>query len=424
MLEIILQAIKENQIENYLINKEEVESAELFFVKKELDMRRMKKVCSYEVTVYRDFEKEGSKMRGFSSIRIYPEMDASAVTKSIADAYYAASFVCNPFFELPKGKKEEKVCMSGKLVELPLEESAMAFAESLYKADCREDAFINSAEIFVSRREVAIWNSEGIEVSYDRYGVKGEFVVQCMEPQDVELYQDFSYSDFDTEALTKQAAEALDTVCARAHATKAPATGEYNVILSGKTMRQLFSMYEDRACAPYIYAGYSAYKTGMQVQGEDVVGEKVDMTLKAVEPYSFEGITMKDRELVKAGELKALHGNNRFCYYLGIEPTGSYDAILVENGTKSMEELKKEPYLHVVNFSDFHMDALSGYFGGEIRLAYLFDGENVTPVTGGSINGNLLELQKDMVFSTDRYKDSKYEGPMAVRLCHVPVAGV
>jgi len=60
--------------------------------------------------------------------------------------------------------------------------------------------------------------------------------------------------------------------------------------------------------------------------------------------------------------------------------------------------MKKEPYLYVVSFSDFSMDSLSGYFGGEIRLAYLFDGEKVTPVTGGSVSGNLLELQKDMAF--------------------------
>jgi predicted Zn-dependent protease len=95
----------------------------------------------------------------------------------------------------------------------------------------------------------------------------------------------------------------------------------------------------------------------------------------------------------------------------------------VNNGTISMEEMKKGPYLHVVQFSDFQMDALSGYFGGEIRLAYLYDGETVTPVTGGSINGNMLELQKNMVFSTERYKNSKYDGPLAVRFFGVPVAG-
>ena len=132
---------------------------------------------------------------------------------------------------------------------------------------------------------------------------------------------------------------------------------------------------------------------------------------------------MKDMELLAKGELKGIYGNCRQSYYLGVTPTGLYRAMRVNNGTVSLDEMKKEPYLHVVRFSDFQMDSFTGYFGGEIRLAYLFDGEKVTPVTGGSINGNLLELQKSLTFSTERYKDSRYDGPMAVRLCHVPVAG-
>ena len=161
----------------------------------------------------------------------------------------------------------------------------------------------------------------------------------------------------------------------------------------------------------------------MDVQGEKVQGEKLNITLHASNPYSSEGIPMKDLTLLKEGELKAIHGNARFAYYLGVEPTGIYSAVKLNNGTKAFEEMKKEPYLYVVSFSDFSMDSLSGYFGGEIRLAYLFDGEKVTPVTGGSVSGNLLELQKDMAFSTERYKDKDYDGPFAVEFHGVAVAG-
>ena len=158
-------------------------------------------------------------------------------------------------------------------------------------------------------------------------------------------------------------------------------------------------------------------------QGEKVQGEKLNITLHASNPYSSEGIPMKDLTLLKEGELKAIHGNARFAYYLGVEPTGIYSAVKLDNGTKAFEEMKKEPYLYVVSFSDFSMDSLSGYFGGEIRLAYLSDGEKVTPVTGGSVSGNLLELQKDMAFSTERYKDKDYDGPFAVEFHGVAVAG-
>lgn len=55
--------------------------------------------------------------------------------------------------------------------------------------------------------------------------------------------QDFSYADFDTEALTAQAKEALDMVRARARATEAPEKGSYTVIISGKEMRDLMELY-------------------------------------------------------------------------------------------------------------------------------------------------------------------------------------
>lgn len=424
MLESILKAVKKNGIEEYRIIRRKTENAELYFIKKELDMRRMKSLCTYKVTVYRDFEKDGEKMRGMADIQISPEMDEETIEKKLADAYYAASFVCNPYFELPKGKKEEPHIMSGRLPGMPLEETANAFARAIYAADTREDSFVNTAEIFANKENVAIYNSQGVEVSYEKHTVKGEYVVQCLTPQDVELYQDFSFVDYDTEELTKQVAEALETVCARANATTAPAKGEYNVILSGKQMYQLLSIYMERAINSYVYAGYSKYKVGTGVQGDDVTGERINMTLKALEPYSEEGIRMKDMDFIEDGVLKAIHGNCRIAYYMGMEPTGIYEGMRVNNGSVSVEEMKKQPYLHVVRFSDFHMDALSGYFGGEIRLAYLYDGEKVIPVTGGSINGNMLELQKNMAFSTERYKDSRYDGPMAVRFQNVPVAGV
>ena len=94
------------------------------------------------------------------------------------------------------------------------------------------------------------------------------------------------------------------------------------------------------------------------------------------------------------------------------------------NGTVAFAELKKGPCLWAVDFSDFQMDEMSGHFGGEIRLAYLIDEDGtVTPVTGGSVNGSILEAQKELTFSTDRYLTADYDGPYAVRLKNVSVAG-
>ena len=44
-------------------------------------------------------------------------------------------------------------------------------------------------------------------------------------------------------------------------------------------------------------------------------------------------------------------------------------------------------------------------------------------MTGGSVNGSILEAQKDLTFSADRYLTAWYDGPYAVRLSGVSVAG-
>ncbi len=85
--------------------------------------------------------------------------------------------------------------------------------------------------------------------------------------------------------------------------------------------------------------------------------------------------------------------------------------------------MKKKPYLQAVKFSDFQMDDFTGHFGGEIRLAYLFDGEKITKVTGGSINGIITKAHTNFVFSEEQYEDSRYAGPLAVRIENVAVAG-
>ena len=164
----------------------------------------------------------------------------------------------------------------------------------------------------------------------------------------------------------------------------------------------------------------------MDADGEaaEIKGDKVSMRLLPAEPISGEGIWYKEREFMKEGELKTYHGGLRFSRYLGIEPVGDYYRYKVEPGSMSVEDMKKKPYLWVVNFSDFQMDDFTGHFGGEIRLAFLFDGEKVTPVTGGSINGSILESQTNMYLSKETQREADFEGPYAMMFEDVPVAGI
>lgn len=423
MIESILKLLKEEGISEYRINETRRQSAELFFIKKKLDMRRMADTHGILVTVYRDFTEDGVTYKGSCGAELAPDLTGAEIRARIQSAYFAAGFVKNPYYHLPKGKKRPHINMPAKMSEQPLFDSAWRMADALFLPDTETDAFLNSAEIFAVKSDVRILNSNGIDVSYTRYSLNGEFIAQAPAPQDVELYFSFGYDDVAPEALSELSRKALLRVRARAEAVSAPKAGEYTVLLSDTHVCTVLANYLERADASMIYAGYVDSAVGKSIQGGDVKGEKLQLSLLADAPYDEEGVPLSERPLVADGVLQCLPGASRFAEYLGAEQVGMYRRFGCQNGSVSAAELQKQPHLHVVAFSDFQMDAFSGYFGGEIRLAFLFDGEKTTAVTGGSINGSLLEKQCDLCFSKERYSDSSYDGPALLCLHGIRVAG-
>ena len=398
-------------------------TAELYFIKKKLDLPRFNDILTYEVTVYRDGEEEGTKLRGQSVTYVVPGMTDEEIGRKIGDAYFAAQFAMNPFYELPD-KVEAPHCESpSDLKDLPLEEIAERFAEAALAADNEPDAFLNSMEIFIYRKNFEIRASNGLHVSYDTDSVFGEFVTQCKEPEDVEQYRQFEYDSLVPEALTEKLKEGLRDARLRANAKEMPASGTYDILVTGDNIPELFDYYEARSHAGVLYSGYSTWKIGDDVQGENGGGERLNITLLAEAPYNTEGVPMTDRKLLSGGVLKTFHGPTRFCRYLGLEPTGDYGKIRVENGSVPLAELRKDGVLETVSFSDFQMDFFDGHFGGEMRLALLHKDGKAVPVCGGSVNGSILDVQGKLIFSKEQYKSSRYEGPYAVLIPGVPVAG-
>ena len=403
-------------IGEWIVSQTLTESSEYFFVKKQLDTRRSKKTEKCRVTVFRSEEDK----KGSTTVVLTPGMTSSEIRKKLEDAYYAASFALNPGFELPDPARSRK--KPGESAEL-LGGAEKKMISALFAADRGKKAFINSAEIFFERVGHRIVSSRGTDVSWTSGRITGEFVVQCKEPEDVELYCDFEYDSADADALRAKVSEALATVSDRARAQKILKSGVYDVILCGDQLPEVLSYYAERSGSWMIYPGYSDWKTGDRVQ-KTGKGEKLDLTLLATEPFSDEGVPMKDRPLLRRGVLKTIHGNNRFARYLGVEPTGVYEKLGCSNrGKMSFAELKDRPCLVTASFSAFQADSYTGNFGGEIRLAYLVEGGKVTPVTGGSINGRLPECEDALVFSTDRYRTAFYDGPYALLVKGVNVAG-
>lgn len=418
-----IKLLEKCDVKTYHIESTVSKSVELFFVKKKLDMRRMKNVDSTWLSIFVDSQKDGKQFRGRANVIVSSSMSDEEIIEKIKSAKYAASFAMNPFYEFPKAVKKSVVSESD-LNKYELSEVADKFVEAVYSVDNDAEAFINSFEVFAREKTVRIVNSTGTDVSYVKRTVWGEMVTQCKEPQDVETYDNFEYDSLALDEVKDFVAMNLQITKDRAKASKMPKAGKYDVVLSGKFVPEVLSYYAARANAGYIYPGYSDWKVEDKVQGEDITGDKLNLKLAPQDPFSEEGIEMIERDFIKDGVLKTIHGGIRFSYYLGVEPVGNYKKLVSKAGSVAMKDLLNRPCLHVVNFSDFQMDELDGHFAGEIRLAYLYDGKgNVELVTGGSINGSIFDTQKELTFSKELQKQSDYEGPKACLFKNVAVAG-
>lgn len=423
MITKILHTLEALHIPVWAVEETVRESAEVFFIRKRLDLQRKTSTQDATVRLYRPMEKDGKAVLGTFSVPIHPGLTDEELYHTLEEAWSRTAVAWNPAYELYHGPKADLKHSTSGFAQQSLEENLRAAADTIFGADTREDAFLNTVEIFANRTVQRVLNSSGTDVSWETRGVQGEYVTQCLEPADVETYHAFRLRNPDWDTLRREVEEALTQTVDRASATVPPKAGTYNVILSGDQVREVLSYYQSRAASYMVYQKYSTWSEGDKVQGEDIQGDTLSITLTAADPYDSEGIPLQDRPLLENGVLRTIHGGARFAYYLGIQPTGSYSTMQVPCGTVPLAEMKRQPSLHVVSFSDFQMDDFTGHFGGEIRLAYLNDGETVRPVTGGSINGSILDAQKHLIFSQERYHSASYDGPLAVSIQGVAVAG-
>ena len=116
-------------------------------------------------------------------------------------------------------------------------------------------------------------------------------------------------------------------------------------------------------------------------------------------------------------------GSRQFAQYLGLQDTFRVGNFAAAGGTHEDADLAKEDYLEPVEFSDFQVEG-NGDFFGEIRLAYWHHGSEVTPVSGGSVSGNVLKLLGTLTMSKHQKQYDHALIPAWTRLDGVTVSGV
>lgn len=420
------------KIDGFKIMETKIIASELFFVKKGLDMYRTKNVHNFNITIYKNFNEEDIEYTGSSSAIIHPTMGDEEILLVIKEASFAAGFIKNKYYPLLEPFNKIQRSIISNFSEKPLNEWLPILTDAIYNSDTYDKGGINSSEIFLNKVYTRIISSTGIDVSFTNYKGELEFITNWKEDtEEIELYKHLDFSDMDYDLIHEKVKEMLIISKEKAIASPTPALVKYNILLNGTPVIELLNYYVSQSSAKTVYNGMSTAKLGENIQGDDVLGDLITLTLDPFmknstksAPYDSDGFPVDSVKIFNNGVLNMYHGDLRHCHYLNIEPTGNISNFVIDGGSYSIEDFKLEPYLEIIAFSDFQMDNLTGDFAGEIRLGWLFDGTNTISVTGGSISGNIKNLQKEMYLSKEIQKDNNFIGPKMVKLLNVSVAGV
>ena len=406
-------------------------SSELFYVGKKLETNRATDVETCDVTIYVDQDDK----RGSSSFSVYAYMTEDDIREKILENVYAAGFALNPYYDLPKPANGVVPESSSNIRGMSLKDAAALVSDAIFKADVYNGGYLSATEIFVTETTHRIVNSNGVDLTDVSYGGNAELIPSWeKDGEEVEIYHMLRFESIDPEEITKKVDTELQIAAARFEARPLAKLLDLNapikVILQEDDAGRLFSYFANDLEYSAKYMKTNKFEPGDHVQGDNVTG--TPLTLSKV-PYvkgaarsayfDADGVFLTETPLVENGVAVGRYGSHRYGRYLGVEaPAGMVPITCVKEGTKPFSEMAKEPYIRCAVFSGIQVEPNSGYFGGEVRLGYYFDGEKEIPVTGFSVSGDMNKSRGTMIYSLETVTTASYHGPRYLEIPDMKLA--
>ncbi len=435
MVEELLEVLRRARgLDAWKVVERRGERRELYLIGHRVDMRRAAALRRVELTVYRDFQRDGQSLRGSATLRLPADCLKGELARLVERGAGEARWAENPWYPLVAPGAGEPLPPASAYADrsIDLDRELEPLAGALLAAEEEAaGARLNSAELFVENVQTRILNSEGLEVRYPSFHGSGELVAEAQGPAgEVELFQELSFAEARPGLLREEARRLLELCRDRSRASPTPPLGSSPLLLAGEAVAQLFEYYTFHAAAESVYARLARFSIGQSVQGGEVRGDALGLHLEpylahspSSAPWDADGFPLRPVPLIEGGRLLRYWGPLRYSHYLGIPPTGTLPNLRLLPGSRSLAELRRN-CLEAVSFSDFHLDEVTGDFGGELRLAYL-TGEDGSrkPVTGGSVSGRIEELAGDLRLSSETRALPRFHGPQGVWLASAAVTG-
>ncbi len=410
----VIEMLKANySVSDWKINLHRRESCELFFIKGRLDCVRRTDTTNNLVTVYVD----GENCRGDAQFYVYPSTTDAELERVCSEAVKRARLIKNAPYTLPEAETGEYT-LDSNFASYDALELAKEIAAASFEANTVEKAAINSLEVFVTKHSEEIINSRGLEKKQTRFDAMVEAIPTYNgEKESVELYEQYNFSQWDKAALKEEIAGKMAEVRARYEAAAPASPLSCPVILRAGELRQLFGEMAWDIDYSSVYSQSGLHKKGEAIQPEGK-GDRLNVTLLGELPgcvrssrFDIDGLALGELKVVENGIVRAYHGSNRYGQYIGEKPSGILPCVRVEPGSLADGAFTASPALEIVSMSGLQVDFYGDYIGGEVRLAYYFDGEKTHPLTGISVAGKLSEVLSEIRFSEKCTLTGGYYGP-------------
>ena len=426
MFELIKERLEALDPAGWELAEETVRSWEFYFIRHELDQNRAVETKEYQVKVYRELE--DGQFLGSSSGVLSPGATIEEIDQLLQDLSFRAGYVKNPVYKLVDQPLTETEF--GAPADLSAISSAFLKAMQEVKETPTED--VNSYEIFVKEIRRKFLNSNGVTYTCTYPSSMAEVVVNARKgDHEIEIYRNFTSGTCDGEKLRSEVEKAMKTGKDRLEAVDTPkALDGIDVVFSGNNAVDLYWYFADRMSASFQVHKLSDWKCGETILPEkhgDAISLEVVPELPNSSknyPVDEEGSLIRQRFLVKDGVAAAWWGSRQMSQYLGLEDSSMACNLRVSGGTRSEEELRRDSYLEVAEFSDFQVDPVGGDIAGEIRLAYWYHDGQCTPVTGGSLSGSMNEVLASMQISANTEQFDTFIIPALTRVSGLKITGV
>lgn len=304
---------------------------------------------------------------------------------------------------------------AAELKKLALKIQKQTYDESDYITDGTQSA------VFVSKINTQLMNSHGLCLS-NSVAMSGAYA-QAVIQKDGEAQDDFDWTlDINNaDAVRKMSASAVNNALSKVGA-KMVETGKYDIIISGKRMRELLSAYASSFSAKNAQLGMSALKgkEGQKIAADivTIIDDPMRQGCPMQTSFDGEGVATYKKNVVEKGTLNTLLYDLTTADKAGKESTGNGQRLnysnagniapysfYIEKGSESLDKLLSlvGNGLYITEFKGMHAgcNGVTGDFSIESAGYIIRDGKICEAVRSFTVAGNFFTLLNEIEVLSD-----------------------